>query len=136
MPQKDCLNELDKHIEAARAMLYSGKETQRLKDWLKEVEAYADNYRQYLEGLEEGMSNRKAWEETGTDLDEFRQGLVEQERPDTLDALYEDADRDDKHAPTDFAKEVLEGYADALDGHLCAIERGLADMLEQATYWL
>ena len=42
----------------------------------------------------------------------------------------------DKDAPTDFAKEVLEGYADALDEHICAIERGLAELLEHATYWL
>lgn len=136
MTQKDCLSELDKHIEAARAMLHSGKETQLIKNWLNTAEAYVQDYRQYLEGIEEGLSSREAWDEAGTDREELRQGLVELERPDALNDLYEDAARDDKHAPTDFAKEVLEGYADALDEHICAIERGLAELLEHATYWL
>lgn len=135
MTKTDCVNELYTHIEAARAMLYSGKESQLLKDWLNEVEAYVNDYRQYLEGIDEGLSSREAWDEAGTDLNELRQGLLELERPDALDDLYEDAARDDKDAPTDFAKEVLEGYANALDEHLHAIACGLADMLERATYW-
>ncbi len=134
MTEKDCVNELYKHIEAARAMLYSGKESQRFKEWLKEAEAYVDDYRQFLEGIDEGLSSRKAWDGAGTDLDEFRQGLLELERPDALDDLYEDADRDGKDAPTDFAKEVLEGYANALDEHIHAIMCGLAELLECATY--
>ena len=60
MTKTDCVNELYKHIKAARDMLYTGKETQLLKDWLNTVEAYADDYRQYLEGIEEGLSSRKA----------------------------------------------------------------------------
>lgn len=136
MTKTDCVNELYTHIEAARAMLYSGKESQLLKDWLNEVEAYVNDYRQYLEGIiDEGLSSREAWDEAGTDLDELRQGLLELERPDALEDLYEDAARDDKDAPTDFAREVLEGYALALDEHLCAIESSLAELLEQATYW-
>ena len=135
MTEKHCLNELYTHIEAARAMLYFGKETELFKAWLKEAEAYVDDYRQYLEGLDEGLSSREAWDEAGTDLDEFRQGLAKLERPDALDDLYEDAARNDKDAPTDFSREVLEGYADVLNEHLCAIELSLAELLEQATYW-
>ena len=134
MAEEDCVNELYKHIEAARAMLYSGKESQLLKDWLNEAEAYVDDYRQYLEGLDEGLSSREAWDDAGTDLDELRQGLLELERPNALDDLYEDAARDGKDAPTDFAKEVLEGYANALEKHIHAIACGLADLLERATY--
>ena len=62
MTKTDCVNELYTHIEAARAMLYSGKESQLLKDWLNEVEAYVNDYRQYLEGIDEGLSSREAWE--------------------------------------------------------------------------
>jgi hypothetical protein len=135
MSEKNCLNELYHHIESAFAMLYSGKETQLLKDWLKEVEGYVDDYRQYLEGIEEGMSSRKAWDEIETDLDEFRQGLLELECPDVMADLYHDAERGDKHAPSEFSKEVLDGYASALDEHLSAIEHGLTEILEHATYW-
>lgn len=135
MTEKDCLSDLYQHVESARAMLYSGKETQIFKEWLKEVEAHLNDYRQYLGGIEAGMSCSEAWADTETDLDEFHQGLLELECPDALADLYHDAERDDKHAPGDFAKEVLDGYADALGAHLTAIEYGLAKLLEQATYW-
>lgn len=135
MSEKDCLSELYREVEAARAMLYAGQEAQLFKDWLNEVEAHLNDYQQYLQGIEAGMSCREAWADTETDLDDFCQGLRELECPDAIADLYYDAERNDKQAPSEFAREVLDGYADALDGHLRTIEQGLAKLLERATYW-
>jgi hypothetical protein len=125
--------QLNKQVEAAYAMLYPGPESEQINHWLDQINSLLQEYSTYLGGLEEGLSSRKAWLETGTDAEIFTQDVVALEFPQILCEVLDEAE--DCKEISDLSKEILNGYAKELDEHLITIQLGITQLMESASYF-
>ena len=119
-------------LDQARQMILPGKDSIPISDWLDVAAEIVEVVHIFAGALAGGVTSSEAWDDAGSDADEFGKAVKFLDAPDFLSEV--NGDSENISELSDLSRRVLQNYADRLGAALSSLHRLLLSLSESFEY--
>lgn len=119
-------------LDQARQMILPGKDSIPISDWLDVAAEIVEVVHIFAGALAGGVTSSEAWDDAGSDADEFVQAVNYLDAPDFLSEVYGNSENIGELS--DLSRRVLQDYADRLGAALSSLHSLLLSLSENLEY--